>query len=463
MRMLMPIFAATALCACGAVTDSSLDKQGDPAAVQVFEGPVPVAQCGAGSHPETGIQGRTRSVEDVQSGRADLGYSCNLEIVGHEGTRALWQEAWYEDCAYYGVAIGNGGVAVVDATDPANPARTGTLITPAMQDPWESLKVNDKRGLLAAVGPSAAGPIDFDLYDLKEGCHAPQLIGSFPVDAVGHEGEWAPQGTIYYGSTFWGPEITAIDVTETNAPHPIVTLHAQSHGLSISNDGNRAYLAQSQGGNGLRILDITKINLRGADAAGAVEPVEVGSVYWTDGGTAQMTIPVTIKGKPYVIFIDEGGGGTPSMPGMARIIDISDETNPVVVSKLKNEINMADTAEVRAADGGASGFTYQGHYCGVPQREEPGVVACSYFWQGVRVFDIRDPYHPKEIAYFVAGDPGVPGSVAENDAGTEALGAKANASSAIRFVPERGEIWFTDQGHGFYIARFTNGVWPFTN
>jgi hypothetical protein len=100
----------------------------------------------------------------------------------------------------------------------------------------------------------------------------------------------------------------------------------------------------------------------------------------------------------------------------------------------------------------------------VPQREEPGVVACSYFYQGVRVFDIRDPYHPKEIAYFVAGDPGVPGSVNENQLeNAEGMGKKGNTSSAIRFVKERGEIWFTDQGHGLYIAKFTNGVWPFPN
>ena len=37
------------------------------------------------------------------------------------------------------------------------------------------------------------------------------------------------------------------------------------------------------------------------------------------------------------------------------------------------------------------------------------------------------------------------------------------ATAQVSFVKERGEAWFTDQKSGFYIVRFTNGVWPFTD
>src|SRR5439155_12316719 len=40
--------------------------------------PTPKAQCGPGSMPETGLQGRV-SMADVQSGRAAQGYTCNAE------------------------------------------------------------------------------------------------------------------------------------------------------------------------------------------------------------------------------------------------------------------------------------------------------------------------------------------------------------------------------------------------
>src|SRR5215207_11677801 len=43
--------------------------------------PTPRADCGPGSRPETGIQGRV-SPEDHESGRAAQGFTCNTELVG---------------------------------------------------------------------------------------------------------------------------------------------------------------------------------------------------------------------------------------------------------------------------------------------------------------------------------------------------------------------------------------------
>jgi hypothetical protein len=56
-------------------------RSGDPA---VFEGPVPRANCGPGSRPETGLQGQV-PLADRQSGRSSQGYWCNLELVGRYG------------------------------------------------------------------------------------------------------------------------------------------------------------------------------------------------------------------------------------------------------------------------------------------------------------------------------------------------------------------------------------------
>src|SRR5437868_2462114 len=44
----------------------------------------PRAHCGAGDHPETGLQGRV-SAEDVSSGRAAEGFTCNTALVSHFG------------------------------------------------------------------------------------------------------------------------------------------------------------------------------------------------------------------------------------------------------------------------------------------------------------------------------------------------------------------------------------------
>jgi hypothetical protein len=65
---------------------------------------------------------------------------------------------------------------------------------------------------------------------------------------------------------------------------------------------------------------------------------------------------------------------------------------------------------------------------------------------GLRIFDIRDPRRPQEIGYFN---------------GPIAKSSSAYAMSGPTFVPDRGEVWYTDGNSGFYAVRLTNGVWPF--
>jgi hypothetical protein len=75
---------------------------------------------------------------------------------------------------------------------------------------------------------------------------------------------------------------------------------------------------------------------------------------------------------------------------------------------------------------------------------------------GIRLFDIRDPSDPREIAYW--NGPAFP-SPTEPSGST---GRKANyAMSKPVLIPERGEVWYTDGNHAFHALRVTNDVWPF--
>ena len=92
----------------------------------------------------------------------------------------------------------------------------------------------------------------------------------------------------------------------------------------------------------------------------------------------------------------------------------------------------------------------------MPWRDDPEVLACTFILSGIRLFDIRDPTNPKEIAYF--NGPAVPRPVAP----TGGTGHGANyAMSKPVLVPERAEVWYSDGNKGFYSLRVTNGVWPF--
>jgi hypothetical protein len=45
--------------------------------------PVPTAQCGPGSAPETGVQGQVPAADRI-SGRSQQGYRCKMELMGQE-------------------------------------------------------------------------------------------------------------------------------------------------------------------------------------------------------------------------------------------------------------------------------------------------------------------------------------------------------------------------------------------
>jgi len=65
-------------------------------------GPVPKAQCGPSDRAESGLQGQTTS-EERASGGSELGYNCNLALVGHfRGEGAFSQDgpSYFDHCVY---------------------------------------------------------------------------------------------------------------------------------------------------------------------------------------------------------------------------------------------------------------------------------------------------------------------------------------------------------------------------
>jgi len=447
----------------------------------LFEGPVRRAECGSGSRPETGLQGQV-PLADRESGRSAQGYSCNLDVVGRYGPAegfegAEWQMAWYGHCAYYDTRLSGTqerrGTIVLDVSDPAHPRYSTNLTTAAMQNPWESLKVNQKRGLLAGVfAGDAEGAGFFDVYDVKTDCAHPRLLASVPVNGLAHEGDWAPDGRTYYATgVFYSSLVTAIDVTDPAQPRPITAFAVPPdiHGLGVSADGRRLYLAHvnpdwqtifvdgrpnATAGNGLGIHDVSQIQDRSRNPQTRL----LGTALWSDGQVGQHAIPFTSDDHPYVLFVDEAGRGG------ARIIDVSNERRPGVLTKLKTEIQMPENLETANRDtrrppkennGRLLAFGYDSHYCNLDRSVDPTIVACSEYQSGLRVFDIRDIRRPREIAYF---NPGGDGTAAPGGFGGTFSGF---TSAQPRIIPERGEIWFTDQDRGFYVVRFTNGTWPF--
>lgn len=420
------------------------------------------------------------------------GFNCNLELVGQwAGEGASWQDAWSGDCGYYtqsaprttGPALQHPGTVVVDASDSASPVAVTYLTSPAMINPWESLKVNQKRKLLGAVngdtgnGTGSGGP-DFDVYDVGSDCRAPKLLSTTALEGTtGHEGSWAPDGLTYFGANL--SNYYAIDVSDPASPEHILTwTPGSAHGLSISEDGTRGYFVTftntpqtSPDTNGFVIADTSEIQARRPDAQIKV----ISAFTWNDGTAAQHTIPVRIQGRPYLIQADEMGSGGLGGPqawsyacaqglppyGFVHIVDISDESKPRLVSRVMLEVHdPANCAEVIHDTSGNVFFGYDSHYCAVDDPREATMLACGFFNSGLRVFDIRDPVRPREIAYY--NPPARPGYQPGSNSNSQGECGTADWTASMpQFRLDRGEIWFTSQCNGFQIVKFTNGVWPF--
>jgi hypothetical protein len=380
--------------------------------------------------------------------------SANGTVGGFKVERYV--DAAGHECAYYDTTLlyptnaldAEGGVNVLDMSDPTRPTLTTRLLTPAMNTPHESLVLSHERGLLVAVAGNLVTNVgQIDIYDVSKDCRQPELRSTTPVGFLGHESGLAPDGRTFYSASPAGQTIVAVDISNPSLPVPIWVGNYDSHGLSISNDGKRAYVAGID--SGLIILDTTQVQERVLNPA----VTEVARLQWHSMSIPQNAIPISIKGHPYLVEIDEFGAQ--SEVGAGRIIDIGDERKPRVVSNLRLEVHQKENFAAQGGDNGAQNPVqgYAGHYCNVPTRVDPEIVACSMILSGLRVFDIRDPEHPREIAYFNA--PVTPRIIPP----VGVVPAPSNwAMASPSFVPQRGEIWYSDGLSGFYAVRLTNNV-----
>jgi hypothetical protein len=431
-------------------------------------GATPTApSCSPGSLPES-TQGRA-PLADVETGRYAKGYTCNVQEVAHTGRTGGYRVERYVDaqgneCAYYDSTLlwpssvadqgaDGPGTYVLDMKDPAKPVITAVLRSPAMQSPHESLRLNQKRGLLAAVfAYPTTQPGQLDVYDVSQDCRSPRLVSSTPMGVLGHEGGFAPDGNTYYAGSLYFKTTAAVDLTNPVAPRTLwVSTDYEPHGMSISEDGKTLFMAEAANDRakfrGMTVLDVTQIQERVPNPKVEV----VSRLTWDNVGTPQNSTPFTSKGKKYVLHTDEFGSG--KNIGAARILAVEDIRKPRVVSHLRLAVNQPELqgGDIEADPGNDQAFQgYQAHYCSLPSRVDPQIVACTFIMSGLRVFDISDPAKPREIAYH--NKPILEGSSSNpNRAGSFAMSAPA-------YDEETGDIWYSDGNSGFYVVRLTGAA-----
>ena len=510
LKALLPVVLGCALlAACGGSS-----PHGSVAADEI--GPSGLAK--ADDLPETGLQGQV-PLADQNSGRSALGYRKGLKLVGQNtilNRGANFSMAWLDDCAYvtttspaqiFGPASSPyldpqfnplNGMAVIDAADPKNPKLLKIMQSPAMLAPHESLQANQARRIIVAT---RGGGTAFDVYEAQD-CRNPVLKATINI-GVGLSLPPLPPlpggiGSIDQGLAFGGHALcitddgrtayatssiqtnAVIDLDDISNPKVIQIFAPAAHDCGLNPDGTRLYLAQfgfvslglgypngpAVGQNGLGIYDVSAIQNRNVTPAPLLlgpAPPFVGFVGWTNvlDGEAPSAGSHTARwfrnrGRTYIYSSDEWPTAGVCPWSHSRIIDITDDTNPVVVSNIQLEVNQLANCLMTEFDVA----NYSAHYVGIDNVNEATTLFTTNYTAGLRVWDIHDPAKPKEIAYYHP----VPNPNTPTVPLSQFFGSSGSLWDAVptyvRYRPETGHIWMSGYSSGFQILQLTESAGP---
>jgi hypothetical protein len=454
-----------------------------PANASLLGPAMPRATCGIGDRPETGLAGEVPAA-DRTSGRSRDGYSCNMRLVGRNNIQgmglSLAQMTWYKDCAYVMTATST-AIAVIDASDPTDPRLVQLLPNPVGAT-HEGIHASAARGILVLQKGGAISPgIDLPqttqiaVLDLSHDCTHPRLLSVFDSGVLStgiHSGSLSADGRTYYAAfAAHAPCLIIFDLDDPAHPRTIGTYGAtySCHDLDLSRDGMRGYIGSygtvvdaalsinpaptsklglstsPEGPNGLEIIDISEIQSRKSNP-------RIHRISTLNTGRPHTEAVVHIKGHPYVVQTAEGGCAN----GVARIVDVTDEHHPSVVSELALEYQVSlrcaeefqDNTFPNAYMTHGLGFDSADDSAGAHEPQNVTIAFMTAFKSGLRAIDVSDPVHPKEIGYY---NPPVPAT---------ATNPFDSSLTWVRYRPETGHIWFGSAVAGFNIVELTNGVGP---
>jgi hypothetical protein len=464
--------------------------------------------CGVNDLPEEGIQGDV-SKADQDSRRAEKGYNCGLALVGHatldHGGRPATGNAnmaWAGSCAYvagpgggiapqmYTPPAPENGVAVVDVHDSAHPKHIATLHSPgaaAVSETINAVTTPSGRSILV-VGQYGndvvSQPKPMSIYDVSNpDCSRFKLMGTYywpanihnltlsqdgkyvfatiPLQAADISGLWntPPTPVKYLGNiqdAMDGPPVATGPSADLDDNLP-AAVRSQTHPTNSSHeawpspDDNTLYVGgQTPQYEIFSIIDLSQWLQRNPDGTPKGKPVMISQ----QSGRGHSVRTATIGGKPFVLHSEESVFGTAygcipetanpfAGPAQPWLTDISDPAHPHTVSQFGLQINDPKNCKEQLD----SKANQSVHYHDVDDPTDTTFVMASMWNAGIRVFDVRNPAQPAEVAYFNPGD--------VDPSPTTTLD---HAWAHIRYVAKTGEIWFATANGGFWVARIEGQV-----
>jgi hypothetical protein len=234
------------------------------------------------------------------------------------------------------------------------------------------------------------------------------------------------------------------------------------HGCISRPDVNRVYCGHGTSSNGVVvILDRDKLLHGIPNAADPFAPTPTNLAYPV---IAQQNTPVfmgahttfpqldfvvpefakdaNLKIRDILVMVNEAGGNEcqGSTRQMMFVMDITDEANPFSVASYQ----VPEASGNFCSRGGRFGAHASNENINSPFNKK--VVFVSWFNAGVRAIDIREPYSPKEVGYFIP----------TTNSNTFANGGKIVIQTNNVEVDDRGYVYIVDRaGSGMHVLRLT--------
>ena len=398
-------------------------------------------------------------------------YAQGIEVLGYhdlEGRPAFklaMQEVngrWYLYLAH----LWHRGWSVLDVTDPTTPQ----LVTyiPGPENTW-TIQIQVAEGkmitALERIAPGWGG-VDgqafaegFFIFDVSEPTK-PRRIGHFQTGSTGTHRNFYDGGNFIHAAAgapgMAGKIYRIVDIADPAKPREVgqFSLPEQASGAATSGlkfslhgpahiEGTRAYLPYGDGG--AIILDISELS-----RPRMVSQLAFRGITATQGIHTFLPLPR----RKIALINDEAirENGDENL-NMAGVVDIRNESQPRLISLFPLPEPPAET--------GLNNFYEKGGRFGPHNQHHPNHQACleerddmaylTYFNAGLRIYDIRDPRAPKEIAYFIPPDP-------KTRIGTKPSQLVAQTEDVL--VDRRGCVYISDKNQGIYILKLNN-VWPY--
>ena len=305
--------------------------------------------------------------------------SPNVSLIWHQPGNGLHTDVWADDGLVFAPRLDD-SIEILDSKS-GQILGTASIAEAAGGDRHIVLDVKARGGLLYAATVSN-GLVVFDVSQPS----SPDLIGQYHVFVFDgsprnftniHNIFLSPDGSLVYAINQSlvgeGPSLTVprtdlrvIDVSDPRSPMEVARFATETdmgivHDLNVIERDGRLIAFLNYLEAGLLILDVTV----------PTSIVELGTAKW-DGIKSHSGWPFALDDKLYFAHTDEG------YDRHLTVLDVTDLANPKVVSRFSTREG------VSVHDAQVAG----------------GIAYISYYIDGLRVVDLRDPENPREIGHF---------------------------------------------------------------